>query len=88
MAPSFSVRGPLWIITWMEGDLRTKGRVHLGSSRTGLSDAVAHASELSQPGVNARDPKLAMGREGAPWIVWGEFGKELGVRFAALACPP
>jgi hypothetical protein len=90
IAPTLAYGAGRWVVAWMEGDLARRGRVLLGSSHTSLGDAVAHAEVLSESGINARDPKVALpsaaGTDG--WVVWSEFGApQMALRYAKLTCP-
>jgi len=91
IAPAFAIGSGRWVVAWMEGDLSRRGRVHLGSSAASLADAVAHAQPLSEPGINARDPKIALGSApgGGGWLVWSEFAPPaIALRYAPLSsCP-
>lgn len=91
IAPSFAIGSGRWVVAWMEGDLSRRGRVHLGSSAASLADAVAHAQPFSEPGINARDPKVALGSTAGSggWLVWSEFAPPVtSLRYAPLvSCP-
>jgi hypothetical protein len=91
IAPTIAHAAGRWVIAWTEGDLARKGRILLGRSEASLGEAAAHPEVLSEPGVNARDPKVALATasQGGGWVVWSEFGASgMSLRHAPLSsCP-
>jgi hypothetical protein len=72
-APSLAIGGGQFFLAWMEGDDKL-ALVRAGASTVNILGAATHATTVSSPNVNARDPEVATDGT-TKWVVWQQFGR-------------
>ncbi len=74
------------LLAWMEGSAR-EGTVRLASGSGPIATLVQTATPVSLPGVNARDPEVAL-TDQAAWIAWSQFPRPgtSGLMLSLLRC--
>lgn len=83
-SPSLAIDGSRFLLAWTEGD--KLGVVKAGASNSGLTGALALAGVISNAGIDAKTPRVALDR-GSMFIVWEELAeKTKELRASPIRC--
>lgn len=85
LTPSLAIDHGRFLLAWAEGDEKASTVVKVGASKNGLAFVSGLANVVSSPGVNGRDPVVALEAD-TMFVAWKELGPQAEVRVSPVKC--